>query len=76
METVDVRVARLEEKLTNVATRVIELQVSQGQQTGMLVQLVAAENRRKGALAVVGKIAAYVGTSGALGALVAWIFHR
>lgn len=75
METTDVRLARLEEQFKTTAVRVIELQVSQERQTGMLVQLVAAENQRKGARAV-GRIILGIITSGGF---LGWIwehFHK
>lgn len=70
------RVAALEVRVANIQTDVTEIKVDQKAQIGMLSQLTARENRRQGALSVVGKIGAYVGSSGALGALFAWLFHK
>lgn len=70
------RVAAMEVRVANIQTDVTEIKADQKSQIGMLSQLTARENRRQGALMVVGKIAAYVGSSGALGALIAWLFHK
>lgn len=70
------RVARLEVQITNVQSDVTEIKVDQKAQLALLGQLNAKENRRQGALMVVGKAAAYIGSSGALGALIAWLFHK
>lgn len=70
------RVARLEVQITNVQSDVTEIKLDQKAQLTLLGQLNAKENRRQGALMVVGKVAAYVGSSGALGALIAWLCRR
>lgn len=70
------RVAAMEVRVANIQADVTEIKGDQKAQIGMLSQLTARENRRAGALSVIGKAAAYIGSSGALGAFFAWLFHK
>jgi hypothetical protein len=67
------RVTRVEEKLTALTGDVGEIKAGMAVQTTMLRALMAAEERRKGALAALGRVGALVGSGGGLTALIAWI---
>lgn len=73
MEDIDTRVTRLEERVSAVNTNVSAIRTEMGVQTGMLKQLTAAEDRRKGALWAVTRIAGLFGSGGLITWAVAWV---
>jgi hypothetical protein len=75
METVEVRIARLEERTAAVQTDVTDIRADQKTQNAKLDQLLAGEHRRKGAQAVKKALGAVAGSSG-IASLIAWAYEH
>lgn len=66
------RVTRLEERLTGMHSNLTAIKAEMGVQTAMLTQLVAQENRRKGAISALLRVGGLIGSGGLLTTLIAW----
>ena len=75
MDTLDVRVARLEEKMSFVSSTVSDIKDDQKAQNAKLDILVSRDLERKGAVKFGRAIAAIVGSSGFV-AVLAWAWEH